>query len=253
MPAKLWILVFLSLPFSGFAGEPALDQNSQLLGYVDLKGNGLQEEVVLNGNRYNNLGGYYFKSLKIIDGTRLVYNLDARDGYDEMTVENYEVGPLRKGLKWQILIYLRASGASGSVLKIIEWDGQKYAETLSEHCWTAEVKDLERNAEFQMILAQRDQLPHVYDYAPRIRKYVVSDQKHLSYFKKLIKDYESDLVDYPDKTSSLVTLKEIVEAAKIVGDTAKEQDAQRRLSEWRIKEEQSQMTPTPVPTEQVAK
>jgi hypothetical protein len=253
MPARLFILLFLSLPLFGFADEPALDQNSQLLGYVDLKGNGLQEEVVLNGNRYNNLGGYYFKSLKIIDGIHLVYNLDARDGFDEMTVENYEVGPLRKGKKWQILILLRGSGDSGSTLKIIEWDGKKYAETLSEHCWTAEVKDLEKNAEFQMLLAQQNHVPHVYDFAPPLRKYVVSDQNHLSYFKELIKGYELNLAEFPDNASGLVLLGEIVEAAKIVGDTAKEQDAQRRLSEWPVKMEQKQAASTQAPAGGVPK
>ena len=70
-------------------------------------------------------GGIFFKSLKIFEEVRLVYSLDSRDGFDQVTVENYVVAPLRKGRKFQILILLRGSDAAESTLKIIEWNGRK--------------------------------------------------------------------------------------------------------------------------------
>ncbi len=249
MLRKIFILTFFSLPLLYLAETPVLDKNSQVVGYAFLKGNGLKEEVVLNGNPYNNLGGYYFKSLKIIDGVGLAYELDAKDGFDDMTVDNYIVAPLRNGRQEQILILLHGSGASGSTMKVIEWDGRKYVETLGEHCWTADVRDLENNREAQIILAQKDQVPHIYDYDPRLRRYAVSDRKHLKYFRKIIDDCEWDMAHYKEDTAWLVQLGKISEAAKIIGDIPKAEDAQRRLNELRIKIAENNASPTKVPTE----
>ncbi len=235
MLIKSFVAIFFSLSVLCFADGPLLDHNSQVVAYTDLKGNGLKEKVILNGSPYNNLGDYYFKSLKIFEDVRLVYEFDSGDGFDEVTVDHYVVAPLRNSRKSQILILLRGSDAVESNLKIIEWDGQKYVETLNEHCRTADVQDLEKKGEFQMILGQRDQIPHIYDYDSHLGGYAVSDQKHLSFFKKLIKEYESDLAeDYQDSTR-LVKLKKIADAAKLVGDIAKEKDARHRLSELRDK------------------
>ncbi len=228
---KSFIWLFFVLPAMGSAFEPVLDPNSQMVGYADLKGNGLKEKIILNGNPYNNLGGYYFKSLKVMEDVRLVYELNARDGFDDVTVEDFKVAPLRKGNKWQILILLRGSDDLESTMKIIEWDGRKYAETLSGHCRTGDVRDLEKNGNFQIILGQRNQLPHIYDYEAHLRKYVVSDQKHPNYFRNLIKEYESEMAEYKDNATWLVKLEEIIAASKLAGDVSKEEEAERQLSE----------------------
>ena len=60
MVKNLFIFVFLAWPAFSFALEPVLDPNSQVVDYADLKGNGLKEKVILNGNPYNHMGGYFF-------------------------------------------------------------------------------------------------------------------------------------------------------------------------------------------------
>jgi hypothetical protein len=245
--------VFFALPLGGWSKTPVLDKNSQLVAYPDLKGNGEREEVVLNGNPYNNMGDYYFKSLKVIDGIRLVYELTSGDGFEDVTVDNYIIAPLRKGRRSQILILLRGSDETESTLKIIEWDGRKYLETMSEHCRTADVRDLDRNGEAQVILGQRDQVPHVYDYDGRLGKYAVRDQRHLGYFRKLMGEYERDLKDDDEPSSRLVELQKLIDAAKIAGDTAKGKDARRRLNELQVQMEEGKTTPAQAPTEGVTK
>jgi hypothetical protein len=253
-PLKLKLILFwvlLAAPLGGWPRTPILDKNSQVVAYPDLKGNGEREEVVLNGNPYNNMGDYYFKSLKVIDGIRLVYELTSGDGFEDVTVDDYIIAPLRKGRRSQILILLRGSDAAESTLKIIEWDGRKYLETMSEHCRTADVRDLDRNGEAQVILGQRDQVPHVYDYDGRTGAYAVSDQRHLDYFRKLMGEYELELKEDGETSSKLVELRKLIDAAQIAGDSAKEKDARRRLSELQVQMEQEEATPTQVPTEAV--
>ena len=94
-----------------------------------------------------------------------------------------------------------------------------------------------------MILGQKSQIPHLYDYDSRLGKYMVSDKKHLEFFRELIKEYESEMAEYQDDSSWLVKLAEIIDAAKMAGDSPKVEEAERRLAELRDKMAQKSAAP----------
>lgn len=258
MKINLWILIYFfvsaafgqggsaatsepSLTPSSFSAQSIRSQNDcgAVTFFGDLKGNGQKEKVVLTNATLH--GDCCFKSFIIFDKDVEVYKIeqqltDLDDIFDKS--ETLKVEPLRKGRMSQIIFSVHHSDAAGSGVKVIEWGGGKYTETLSEdHAGRFEINDLENDGNKEIVFYGSnydDSLPDIYEFDSAQKKYVVSNKKHLGFYRKLEDKYEKNL-KFPEKGHDCCirtdNLGKLINAASLIGDQEKVKDATRRLSE----------------------
>jgi tetratricopeptide (TPR) repeat protein len=208
--------------------------------FADLKGDGGKEKIILTLISKDN--ECLYKSLVICEQDQRVYQT-VNEGieYGFGRLGDIKVEPLRKGEKSQIFLDIYRNDAAGSSAKVIEWIDGKYLETLSVgNLETADIQDLESDGNFQVVLTEYksnygDHLPDIYDFDPVQKKYIISNTKHLNFFRELIQKDELVLKESAEKGSDCCTrtvmLGKIINAALLLGDNVKAKDATERLSD----------------------